>query len=122
MKYAMAYKSFEDAGVHASTGSDFGTPGPFAPLMSMQGMITRKGFNGETWGAMQKLTVDQAIRAASANGAYNTREEAIKGTITAGKLADYVVLADDLHKIDPEKIKDVKIVQTVVGGITRYQA
>ena len=38
------------------------------------------------------------------------------------KVADYVVLADDLHKIDPEKIKDVKIVQTVVGGITRYQA
>jgi predicted amidohydrolase YtcJ len=90
--------------------------------MSMQGMITRKGFNGETWGANQKLTVDQAIRAASANGAYNTREENIKGSITAGKLADYVVLADDLHKIDPEKIKDVKIVQTVVGGVTRYQA
>jgi len=122
MKYAMAYKSFEDAGVHASTGSDFGTPGPFAPLMSMQGMITRKGFNGETWGAMQKLTVDQAIRAASSNGAYNTREEAIKGTIAVGKLADYVVLADDLHAIDPEKIKDVKVVETVVGGITRYQA
>ena len=122
MKYAMAYKSFEDAGVHASTGSDFGTPGPFAPLMSMQGMITRKGFNGETWGAMQKLTVDEAIRAASYNGAYNTREENIKGSITAGKLADYVVLADDLHAIDPEKIKDVKVVQTVVGGIARYQA
>src|SRR5215469_10099305 len=122
MKYAMAYKSFEDAGVHASTGSDFGTPGPFAPLMSMQGMITRKGFNGETWGAMQKLTVDEAIRAASYNGAYNTREENIKGSITAGKLADYVVLADDLHAVDPEKIKDVMVVQTVVGGITRYQA
>ena len=40
MKNAMAYRSFEEAGVHASTGSDFGTPGPFAPLMSMQGMIT----------------------------------------------------------------------------------
>jgi hypothetical protein len=122
MKNAMAYRTFEDAGLHASTGSDFGTPGPFAPLMSMQGMVTRKGFNGEVWGANQKLTVDQAIRASSANGAYNTREENLKGTITAGKLADYVVLADDLHKIDPQKIKDVKIVQTVVGGVARYQA
>jgi hypothetical protein len=122
MRNAMAYKTFEDAGLHASTGSDFGTPGPFAPLMSMQGMVTRKGFNGETWGANQKLTVDQAIRASSYNGAYNTREEAIKGSITAGKLADYVVLADDLHTIAPEKIKDVKIVQTVVGGVARYQA
>jgi predicted amidohydrolase YtcJ len=122
MKNAMAYRSFEEAGVHASTGSDFGTPGPFAPLMSMQGMITRKGFNGETWGAIQKLTVDQAIRASSYNGAYNTREEHLKGAITQGRLADYVVLAEDLHRIDPEKIKDVKVVQTVVGGITRYQA
>jgi predicted amidohydrolase YtcJ len=122
MKNAMAYRTFEDAGLHASTGSDFGTPEPFAPLMSMQGMVTRKGFNGEVWGANQKLTVDQAIKASSSNGAYNTREEAIKGTITAGKLADYVVLADDLHTIDPEKIKDVKIVQTVVGGVARYQA
>jgi len=122
MRNAMAYKTFEDAGLHASTGSDFGTPGPFAPLMSMQGMVTRKGFNGEIWGANQKLTVDQAIKASSFNGAYNTREENLKGSITAGKLADYVVLADDLHKIDPEKIKDVKIVQTVVGGVARYQA
>ena len=79
MKNAMAYRTFEDAGLHASTGSDFGTPGPFAPLMSMQGMVTRKGFNGEIWGANQKLTVDQAIKASSANGAYNTREENIKG-------------------------------------------
>ncbi len=122
MKNAMAYRTFEEVGVHASTGSDFGTPGPFAPLMSMQGMITRKGFNGETWGANQKLTVDQAIAASSYNGAYNTREEHLKGSITPGKLADYVVLADDLHRIGPEKIKDVKIVQTVVGGMTRYQA
>ncbi len=42
--------------------------------------------------------------------------------ITAGKLADYVVFADDMHTVDPDKIKDVKIVQTVVGGTARYQA
>ncbi len=48
-------------------------------------------------------------------------EENIKGSITAGKLADYVVLADDLHTIDPEKIKDIKIVRTVTGGKTVYQ-
>ena len=46
MKNAMAYRTFEDAGLHASTGSTR-NPGPFAPLMSMQGMVTRKGFNGE---------------------------------------------------------------------------
>ncbi len=122
MKMAMAYKTMADNGIHASTGSDFGTPGPFDPMMSMQGMITRKGFNGETWGPEQKVSVDEAIRAASYNGAYNTREETIKGTIAPGMLADYVVLGDDLHAIDPEKIKDVKVVRTVIGGITRYQA
>ena len=47
--------------------------------------------------------------------------EAIKGSITPGKLADFVVLADDLHTVNPEKIKDIQIVRTVVGGATMYQ-
>lgn len=115
------YKTLAEAGIRAATGSDF-PPGPFDPRMAIQGMVTRKGFNGETWGPSQKLTVDEAIRAHTFNGAYNTQEENIKGSITPGKLADFVVLADDLHAIDPDKIKDVKIVQTVMGGVTRYQA
>ncbi len=120
-EHMLPYKSFLDMGINVTTGSDF-PPGPFDPRMAVQGMVTRKGFNGETWGPSQKVTVDQAIRASSSNGAYHTFEEGIKGTISAGKLADYVVFADDFHSIDPEKIKDVKIVQTVVGGIARYQA
>ena len=120
-EHMMPYKDFAAAGVNVTAGSDF-YPGPFDPRMAIQGMVTRKGFNGETWGASQKISVDQAIRVSTINSAYHTFEENIKGSITPGKLADYVVLADDLHTIDPEKIKDVKIVQTVVGGITRYQA
>jgi len=117
----LPYKSFLDAGVNVTTGSDF-PPGPFDPRMAIQGMVTRKGFNGETWGPSQKVTVDQAIRASTINGAYHTFEESIKGSIEAGKLADYVVFAEDMHTVDPEKIKDIKIVQTVVGGVVRYQA
>jgi len=49
-------------------------------------------------------------------------EESIKGTITPGKLADFVILADDLHTVDQDKIKDIQIVRTVVGGKTVYQA
>jgi predicted amidohydrolase YtcJ len=120
-EHMMAYKSMADAGVNASTGSDF-YPGPFDPRMAIQGIVTRKGFNGEIWGPSQKLTVDQAIKASTINGAYHTFEERIKGSITAGKLADFVIFADDMHTIDPDKIKDVKIVQTVVGGVARYQA
>ena len=120
-EHMMPYKDFLDAGVNVSTGSDF-YPGPFDPRMAIQGMVTRKGFNGETWGPHQKLTVDQAIRCSTINGAYHTFEEDLKGSITAGKLADFVVFAEDMHTIDPDKIKDVKIVQTVVGGTVRYQA
>jgi predicted amidohydrolase YtcJ len=122
MNHAMAYKTYADAGINASTGSDFGTPGPFDPRMAIQGMVTRKGFNGEIWGPTQKITVDQAIRASTYNGAYDTREEKIKGSITPGKLADYVVMSDDMHTVDPMKIMDIQIVQTVVGGVVRHQA
>jgi predicted amidohydrolase YtcJ len=120
-EHMLPYKSMADAGVVASTGSDFAA-GPFDPRMAIQGMVTRRGFNGETWGPSQKVTIDQAIRASSFNGAYSTFEEDIKGSISTGKLADYVVFADDMHAIEAEKIKDMKIVQTVVGGIVRYQA
>src|ERR671932_2663257 len=98
----MAYPTLLDAGIHATAGSGF-SPGPFAPMMGMQGMVTRKGWNGETWGANQRISVDEALRVLTINGAYASHEEAIKGSITPGKLADFVVLAADPHTVDPDK-------------------
>jgi len=121
MRRSMAYRSFADAGITAAAGSDF-SPGPFAPLMGMQGMVTRKGWNGETWGANQRISVDEALRVLTINGAYASHEEAIKGSITAGKLADFVILADDPHTVDQDKIKDIAVVRNVTGGNTVYQA
>jgi len=121
MKRCMAFRSFLDAGVPAAAGSDF-SPGPFSPLMGIQGMVTRTGWDGQTWGANQRVSVDEALRINTLNGAYASREEAIKGSIATGKLADFVVLADDLHTVPEEKIKDIQIVRTVVGGTTMYQA
>jgi predicted amidohydrolase YtcJ len=121
MKRSMAYRTLLDAGVHATAGSDF-SPGPFAPLMGMQGMVTRRGWNGETWGLNQRISVDEALQVNTINGAYASFEESSKGSITAGKLADFVVLAEDPHTVDPEKIKDIQIVRTVVGGKTSYTA
>jgi predicted amidohydrolase YtcJ len=121
MQRMMAYRSFAVAGITAAAGSDF-SPGPFAPLMGIQGMVTRKGWNGETWGANQRISVDEALRVVTINGAYASHEEAIKGSITPGKLADFVVLADDPHTVDEDKIKDIAIVQTVTGGNTVYQS
>ena len=121
MKRSMAYRTFFDAGITACAGSDF-SPGPFAPLMGIQGMVTRKGWNGETWGANQRISVDEALRVNTINGAYASFEEKIKGSITPGKLADFVIMAEDPHAVDQEKIKDIQIVRTVVGGKTVYQA
>ena len=121
MKRSMAYRTLLDAGIHAAAGSDF-SPGPFAPLMGIQGMVTRTGWDNTSWGVNQRITVDEAIRVNTINGAYASHEESLKGSITAGKLADFVVLADDPHTVSPDKIKDIKIVRTTVGGATVYQA
>ncbi len=121
MKRSMAYRTLLDAGVRATAGSDF-SPGPFAPLMGMQGMVTRTGWDGTTWGANQRISVDDALRVNTINGAYASHEESSKGSIAVGKLADFVVLADDPHAVKPEAIKDIVIARTVVGGVTMYQA
>ena len=121
MKHCMAYRTLLDAGVPAAAGSDF-DPGPFSPLMGMQGMVTRTGWNGEQWGLNQRISVAEALTVNTLNGAYATREEHLKGSITPGKLADYVVLAEDPYQIDAGKIKDIKVVRTVVGGTSRYEA
>lgn len=121
MKWSMAYRTLLDAGVHATGGSDF-PPGPFDPRMAIQAMATRKGWNGEEWGVNQRISVDEAIKVNTLNGAYDTHEEHLKGTITAGKLADFVIFADDPHTVDPGKIKDIHLVRTVVGGKTVFQA
>ena len=121
MERSMAFRSFLDAGIAAAAGSDF-SPGPFDPRMGIQGMVTRTGWNGETWGANQRISVDDALRINTLNGAYNSHEEAIKGSITPGKLADFVILAEDLFTVDKSKIKDIEVVRTVVGGSTVYSA
>jgi predicted amidohydrolase YtcJ len=120
MQRSMAFRTLLNAGIHAAAGSDF-SPGPFDPRMAIQGMVTRTGWDGKTWGANQKISLDEAIRVNTLNGAYNSHEEDSKGSIAAGKLADYVVLAEDLHTIPTDRIKDVKIVRTVVGGRTVYE-
>jgi predicted amidohydrolase YtcJ len=120
MRRCMAYRYFIDAGIVAAAGSDF-PPGPFAPLMGIQGMVTRTGWNGETWGPEQRVTVAEALKINTLNGAYASHEEGIKGSIAVGKLADYVVLAEDPHTVAPDKIKDVKVLRTVTGGNTVYE-
>ena len=119
MRWMFAHKSFLDYNIPVATASDY-TPGPFEPMMALQSMVTRKDFDGRVWGPNQRITIDQAMRICTLNGAYASFEENIKGSITAGKLADFVILADDPHDVDPDNIKNIEIVRTVVGGTTMY--
>ncbi len=121
MKRCMAFRSLLDAGVSAAAGSDF-FPGPFDPRMAIQGMVTRTGWDGKTWGANQRISLDEAIRVNTLNGAWNSGEEQRKGSITAGKLADFVQFGGDLRSTPTDRIKDIPVARTVVGGRTVYQA
>jgi predicted amidohydrolase YtcJ len=119
VKWMFAHRSFLDAGIRVPGASDY-TPGPFEPMMAIQSMVTRTDYKGRVWGANQKVTVDEALTIGTINGAYASSEEAIKGSITAGKLADFVFLEKDPHDVPPNEIMNIKINRTVVGGKTVY--
>ncbi len=117
VRWMFAHRSFLDHGIRVAGASDH-VPGPYEPLMAIQSMVTRKDYRGRTWGENQKISVAEALRVCTLHGAYASFEEKIKGSITAGKLADFVILGEDPHKVEPERIKDIKVVRTVVGGQT----
>ena len=119
MEWMFAHRSFLDHGIPVAGASDY-TPGPFEPLMALQSMVTRKDFNGQVWGANQRITVDEGLRIGTLHGARASYEEHEKGSITAGKLADFVMLDRDPHTTDPDNIKNITVVRTVVGGRTMH--
>jgi predicted amidohydrolase YtcJ len=119
MQWMFAHRSFLDYDIPVPGASDY-TPGPFEPLMAIQSLVTRKDVEGRLWGPNQKVTVDEALKIATINGARASYEENLKGSITAGKLADFVILAQDPHEVEPDQIKNIKVVRTVVGGRTFY--
>jgi hypothetical protein len=121
MQWMFAHRSFLDHGIPVPGASDY-MPGPYEPLMALQSMVTRTDYAGREWGPNQRVTVGEALRICTLNGAHASFEETIKGSITAGKLADFVVLAQDPHDVDPSILKDIAIVRTVVGGRTVHEA
>jgi hypothetical protein len=121
MEWMFAHRSFLDYGIPVPGASDY-TPGPFEPLMAIQSMVTRKDFEGQVWGENQRITIDEALRIATIHGARASYEEHAKGSITAGKLADFVMLERDPHEVNPDDIKNIAVVRTVTGGRTVYPA
>ena len=121
LEWMFAQRSFIDAGV-VSTGATDYPPGPFEPLLGIQSCVTRTDSTGKEWGINQKVSIEEALRLYTLNGAYASFEENIKGSIEVGKLADLVVLASDPTKVDPLGIKDIQVERTIVGGETVYES
>ena len=120
MEWMFAHRSFLDYDIPVAPASDY-TPGPYEPLMAIQSMVTRKDFDGRVWGPSQRITVAEAMRICTMGGAYASFEEDIKGSVTVGKLADFAVLAEDPHEVDPDGIKEIPVLRTVAGGRVTWE-
>ncbi len=116
-----AVRSFLDAGIPVTQTSDY-PPGPFEPMMAIQSSVTRTDYTGEVWGPSQKISVEEAIKVATINGAYASYEENIKGSIEIGKLADLTILGQDPRETDPMRIIDIPVERTMVGGKWVYES
>jgi hypothetical protein len=90
------------------------------PLLRIQDLVTRTSAEGKVYGAKQRITVEEALRAWTLGGAYASFEEDRKGSIETGKLADFVVLASDPARVKPQGIKDIAIEATFIGGRPVY--
>ena len=115
MEHMFAHRAFLDYGIPVAPASDF-TPGPYEPMMALQSMVTRKDVQGRVWGPSQRIGVEEALRICTMHGAYASFEEDRKGSLTPGKLADYVILGADPRTTDPDRLKDIPVLRTVLGG------
>lgn len=93
---------------------------PIGPMVGLYAAVTRKGMTGAVYGEDEAITMAEAIRGYTATGAWLMFEEDAKGSLEPGKYADMVVLSDDLLTIDPERIMDVEVEQTWLGGRLVY--
>ncbi|TDI25120.1 MAG: hypothetical protein E2P06_05695 [Acidobacteria bacterium] len=105
-------------GVFVALGSDIL---PIGPMVGLYAAVTRKGMSGAVVGPGEALTMPEAIVAYTRLAAYLTFEEDIKGSLEIGKLADMVVLSQDLLTIDPERTMDTDVEMTILGGTVVYQ-
>ncbi len=94
---------------------------PIGPMVGLYSAVTRKGESGKVYGPGEAVSIKEAITMYTRNGAFLTREEKIKGTLEAGKLADMIVLPDDLLNVSPDKILNMKVDITIVGGKVLYE-
>ncbi len=112
-------QSLLDRGVRVSYGSD---SAPYGPLLTIWTAVTRKGWQGKVYGPEEAVSVETAIRLHTMESAYMTFDEHSRGSIEVGKLADMVVLGEDILTVDPDRIRSISIEKTIVGGKEIYTA
>ena len=113
-----AFRSLLDAGARLAFGSDWFVAPP-TPLEGIYAAVTRRTIddrNPAGWVPEQKITVEEAVRAYTSSAAYASFDEARKGMLVAGRLADLVMLDRNIFEIAPEEVRGVKVLLTVVGG------
>jgi len=119
-----AFRTFIDHGVRLALGTDWDVA-PLNPMLTLYAAVTRATLDGKNpngWFPEQKLTVKETIEAYTMGSAYAEFQDQVKGSITPGKLADMVLLSDDVLAIDPVKVRDVKVLKTWVGGKLTYDS
>jgi predicted amidohydrolase YtcJ len=121
LNWMFALRSLLDAGVRVTQASDY-PPGPFEPMMALQSEVTRTDMKGTVWGPNQRISVEEAIRVGTINGAYASFDEKVKGSIEPGKLADLVVLGSDPFQEPPHNLVNIPIERTMMGGSWTYES
>lgn len=107
-------------GLRTAVHSDFPVT-PFDPWFTLHTCVNRLTRSGEVLGPDERISPYEALKAFTITAAMCSFEEDIKGTLEAGKLADFAVCAENMLEIDPLKIKDIQVLRTVIGGRTVYQ-
>jgi hypothetical protein len=124
LKGTYAFRSLLDSGAVLAFGSDWYVA-PLNPLLGIYAAVTRRTLDDKNpagWIPEQKISVEEAVRAYTVGSAYAEFQENAKGTLTAGKLADLVILSDDIFSINPNDIGKTKVLTTVVDGKIVYQS
>jgi predicted amidohydrolase YtcJ len=122
--HADSFKLYDDAGIVQAFGSDWGVF-PFEPLPAIYCVVTRMTQDGTPpggWYPAGRISVEAALRHYTRDGAYASFDEAVRGSLTPGKLADFVVLSKDILTIAPKEILTTKVLRTVMGGRDTYRA
>ena len=123
LKGTYAFRTLLDSGASLAFGTDWAVA-PLNPILGIYAAVTRRTLddkNPNGWLPEQKISVEETVRAYTSGSAYAEFQENSKGTITVGKLADFVVLSDDIFTMHPNDIRQTKVLTTVMDGKIIYE-